>query len=126
MQLTVETNSKRLSDFAQVAGMTSEEFRKAFQEDAAGAIIAFIQGLGTAEERGMSAIKILDDMGISEVRLRDALLRAAGASDLFSESLEIGAQAWEENTALTNEAEQRYSTTASQIQILKITCRMKQ
>ena len=119
MQLAVETNSKRLSDFAQVAGMTSEEFRKAFQEDAAGAIIAFIQGLGTAEERGMSAIKILDDMGISEVRLRDALLRAAGASDLFSESLRIGTQAWEENTALSNEAEQRYSTTASQIQILK-------
>lgn len=119
MQLAVETNSKRLSEFAQVAGMTSEEFRRVFQEDAASAIIAFIQGLGSAEERGLSAIKILDDMGISEVRLRDALLRAAGASDLFSESLAIGTQAWEENTALSNEAEQRYSTTASQIQILK-------
>ena len=57
--------------------MTSQEFQRAFKEDAAGAIIAFIQGLSTAEERGMSAIKVLDDMGIAEIRLRDALLRAA-------------------------------------------------
>ena len=119
MQLAVETNSERLKQFADVAGMSAEEFRKAFQEDAAGAIIAFIQGLGTAEERGLSAIKVLDDMGISEVRLRDALLRAAGASNVFTDALEMGTQAWEENTALTKEAEQRYQTTASQLQIAK-------
>lgn len=119
MQLAVETNSERLKEFAEVAGMSGEEFKRAFQEDAAGAIIAFIRGLGTAEKRGLSAIKVLDDMGISEIRLRDALLRASGASDVFADSLEIGTKAWEENTALTKEAEQRYKTTASQIEIAK-------
>lgn len=121
MQLAVETNSERLQAFADVAGMSAEEFREAFQENAAGAIIAFIQGLGNAEDRGVSAIKILDDMGISEVRLRDALLRASGASDVFTEALNLGTQAWEENNALTKEAEQRYQTTESQIQIAKNT-----
>lgn len=121
MQLAVETNSERLQAFADVAGMSAEEFREAFQENAAGAIIAFIQGLGNAEERGVSAIKILDDMGISEVRLRDALLRAAGASDVFTEALNLGTQAWEDNTALTKEAEQRYETTESKIAIFKNT-----
>ena len=58
-------------------------------------------------------------MGISEVRLRDTLLRAAGASDVFSEALEIGTQAWDENTALTNEANQRYETMASKMAMLK-------
>ena len=48
----------------------------------------------------MSAVKVLDDMGIKEIRLRDALLRASGASDVFSESLRIGTDAWEENNAL--------------------------
>lgn len=119
MQLAVETGSERLKDFAAVAGMSADEFRRAFQEDAAGAIIAFIQGLGTAEERGISAIKVLDDMGITEIRLRDALLRAAGAGDLFNESIMIGTQAWGENIALTTEAEQRYGTTASQLEILR-------
>ncbi|HHY28095.1 MAG TPA: phage tail tape measure protein, partial [Desulfitobacterium dehalogenans] len=121
MQLAVETNSKRLNDFAGVAGMTASEFKKAFKEDAAGALIAFITGLGNAESQGTSAIKVLDDMGIAEIRLRDALLRASGAGDLFSDSIKLGTEAWQENVALTNEAEQRYSTTESQINMLKNT-----
>ncbi len=119
MQLAVETGSKDLQNFASVAGMSGEEFRRAFQENAAGALTAFITGLGTAEERGVSAIKVLDDMGITEIRLRDALLRTAGAGDLLAESIAIGTQAWAENTALTTEAEQRYETTASQLKILR-------
>lgn len=118
MQLAVETGGAALENFAAVAGMSVSEFQKAFQEDAATAIVAFVEGLGKAEERGMSAIKVLDDMGITEIRLRDALLRAAGAGDLFRESIELGSAAWAENTALTREAELRFGTAASQLQIL--------
>lgn len=119
MQLAVETGEGSLEDFADVAGMAAEEFQQAFQEDAANAILAFIEGLSRAEERGESAIKILDDMEIKEIRLRDALLRAAGASDVFRESLEIGTEAWENNTALSEEAGRRYETTASQLEMAK-------
>lgn len=119
MQLAVETGNEDLTSFAQIAGMSASEFKKAFQQDAAGAIISFINGLGQAEEKGQSAIKMLSDMGITEVRMRDALLRASGASELFTNSLKIGSQAWEENTALTKEAEQRYKTLESQLGIFK-------
>lgn len=119
MQLAAETGSEDLSRFAKVAGMSAEEFKEAYQEDAAGALIGFIKGLSESEKQGMSAIKVLDDMGITEVRMRDALLRAAGASDIFTGALELGSEAWEENTALTKEAEQRYGTTQSQLEILK-------
>lgn len=118
MQLAVETGSSRLKEFATVAGMSVDEFRKAFQEDASKAIIAFIQGLASAEQRGMSAIAVLDAMGISEVRLRDSLLRAAGASELFTQAIEVGNKAWDENTALTTEAQQRYETMESKLKIL--------
>lgn len=113
------STAKDLDAFAKTTGKSAEDFAKAYRDDATGAIIEFIGGLATAEEKGMSAIAILDDMGITEIRLRDALLRAAGASDVFKESLEIGTRAWEENTALTKEAEERYKTTASQLQISK-------
>ena len=119
MQLAVEQGGDSLQQFAEVAGMSSEQFATAFKDNAANALIAFITGLQDTSALGKSAIAVLDDMGISEVRLRDTLLRAAGAGDLFAESLELGQQAWEENLALTNEAEQRYSTTASQLAILK-------
>jgi TP901 family phage tail tape measure protein len=119
MQLAVETGSEKLTQFASVAGMSASEFQKAFKDDATTAIIAFIQGLSTAEERGMSAIKVLDDMGITEVRLRDALLRAAGASDIFTSAVATGNEAWAKNEALSKEASQRYETTASKLAILK-------
>lgn len=119
MQLAVETNSKKLKDYAKVAGMSTKDFSKAFKEDAAGALISFIDGLGSAEERGLSTIKVLDDMGITEVRLRDTLLRAAGAGDLFADSIKMGNEAWRENSALAVEAAQRYGTTESQLKILK-------
>lgn len=119
MQLATETGGQKLEDFAAVAGMSADEFKTAFQEDAAGAIIAFVGGLSSAEERGQSAIGILDEMGITEVRLRDALLRASGASDVFSDAIATGTTAWEENTALTQEAEERYKTMESRLEILK-------
>lgn len=121
---TTEINSivksaNELEDFGKIAGMTGDEFKKAFEEDATTAIIAFIRGLGNAESAGSSAIEMLEEMGIKEVRLRDSLLRAANAGNLLEDSINMGTKAWEDNTALANEANQRYATTESQIKILK-------
>ena len=108
-----------LDKFAEVAGMSAEEFRKAYEEDAAGAIISFVEGLGRINESGGDLFAVLEDLGITEVRMRDALLRAAGAGDLMRESIDTANTAWEENNALQTEAEKRYATTASQVQLLK-------
>ena len=108
-----------LEDFGYVAGMSGDDFAKAFKEDAVGALGAFIEGLGNASDKGTTAIEMLDNMGISEVRLRDAMLRAGGASELFAGAIETSNKAWGENTALTDEAETRYETMASKIQLAK-------
>lgn len=121
MQLAVENGGDALESFASVAGMSAGQFADAFREDAASALLAFITGLSTCDERGVSAIGTLQDMGIEEVRMRDALLRAAGASDVFTKALDIGNTAWDENNALTKEAAQRYQTTESKIKIAKNT-----
>lgn len=118
LQMATETG-KGLQGYAKVAGMTGSEFKKAFQEDATGAINAFLSGLNDTERNGKSAIAVLNDMGLTEVRLRDTLLRAANASDLFDNALEISNEAWRENAALANEAAQRYATFESQGDILK-------
>ena len=119
MSLAVQQGGDGLEQFADVAGMSAAEFAAAFEEDAAGAIIQFIQGLGNMESEGRSAIAVLDDMGLSDIRMRDALLRAAGASDVFTNALQIGSNAWDENTALVNEASKRYATTQSQLTMMQ-------
>lgn len=119
LQSAVENGGATLEDFATVADMTSEQFAKAFKEDAAGAIVTFISGLNDTERLGKSTLGVVESLGMTEIRLRDTLLRAAGAGDLLSQSLEIGTTAWEENNALANEAEQRYATMASRLAMLK-------
>ena len=115
MQMAIQGGSESVGDFAKVAGLSTQEFADKFKNDATGALITFIEGLGKLDGKAV----ILDELGLSETRVRDALLRASSAGDLFNKSIKIGSQAWKENTALTNEASQRYATTESQIKILK-------
>lgn len=115
----VAGGQKSVSAFAKVAGVSSKAFIQAFKTDAAGALITFIEGLDRMSKSGGNVFKTLDDLDMGSIRVRDTLLRAAGAGDLMRQSLDLGAKAWGENTALTKEAEQRYATTASQLQILK-------
>ena len=119
MQLAVETGTEDLKDYANVAGMAADEFQQLFKTDPSRALSAFITGLGDTDRLGKSAIAVLDEMGISEVRLRDTLLRAASAGDLFENSLQIANEGFEENVALTKEAEQRYATFESRLQMVQ-------
>lgn len=111
--------SSNLENFGKIAGMSAQEFKKAFEEDAIGAIGKFVEGLGGAEAQGTSAIEMLDEMGIREVRLRDSLLRAGNASDLFKDAVSRSNKAFGENIALTDEANKRYETTESKLKMLK-------
>lgn len=119
MNNQVASDGANLQTFAMVAGMSAQEFAEQWRTNAAGALVAFIEGLGKIKDSGQNVVPVLDQLGLREIRVRDALLRAAGAGDLFAESLEIGSKAWEENNALNKEAEERFKTTASQLQLLK-------
>lgn len=119
IQAAVIEGGTELETFAQVAGMSAEEYRQAFQEDAAGATVAFIEGLGGISDAGGNVYAVLDEVGLSGLRVRDTLLRTSGAGDLLVNSLDDATAAWEDNNALTEEAAKRYATTASQVQLAK-------
>lgn len=119
MEVASETGGEALDDFGKVAGMTAQQFKALWDNDPAAAFQAFIVGLSKLDDEGESAIKTLSDIGINEIRLRDTLLRATNATELFSRAQNMANAAWEENTALTNEAGKRYSTTASKLTNLK-------
>lgn len=117
MSVAAKQGGDSLGVFAQVAGMSADAFATKFKNDASGAMITFIQGLSKMQKAGGDVFGVLDSLGLSEIRVRDAMLRAAGASDMFTHSLEVGSKAWIENTALTDEANKRYETTASRLQV---------
>lgn len=119
METAVETGGQSLKDFAKVSGMSEDEFKKTWQEDASLAFMSFIEGLAQMSDEGISTIVTLDDLGISELRLTDTLLRTVNAHDLFTSALDTANNAWQENTALTIEANKRYATTESKLKNLK-------
>ena len=119
MEVASATGGEALDDFGKVAGMTAQQFKTLWDNDPAAAFQAFIVGLSQMDDEGESAIAVLEEIGIKEIRLRDTLLRATNATELFSRAQNMANAAWEENTALTNEAGKRYSTTASKLTNLK-------
>lgn len=119
MQVAIETESDVLQDYASVANMTSKEFSQAFEEDAVKALSAFIDGLNDTERNGKSAIVLLNDLGLNEIRLSNTILSLANSHGVMSSAIDTANQAWDENTALAIEAGRRYETTESKIQVLK-------
>ena len=119
MKLATTQGGEALDNFAKASGVSASQFKQAFEKDASQGLLMFLKGLKNASAQGKSAIEILDEMGISEVRLRDTILRAAESNEKFGETLNIANQGWRENTALQKEAQQRYKTTESQLQIAK-------
>ncbi len=115
IQVAVETGSDDLKDFAQIAGMSIQDFKNAFEKDGVSALSAFIGGLNDTERNGKSAIAILEDMGLTEVRLSNTILSLANSNGLMNQAIELGNEAWEDNTALTNEANKRYNTLKSEL-----------
>lgn len=109
----------KLEDFASVAGMSAEQFKQSWGEDAVGTMNAFIQGLNDTERNGKSAVVILDELGIKNVRQTKAILGLASAGDLLSRTIEQANTAWNQNTALGEKASVMYNTTEAKLTMME-------
>lgn len=116
--MSVSAGGEELEQFAEVAGLSSADFAKAFKEAPADAIATFIEGLARIDRQGGDVFKTLNDLGQADIRVSQALLGMANSGDLLRESLELGSSAWEDNIALIEEARKRYDTTEARIQIM--------
>lgn len=100
--------------FASVLGVTNEQFSQMFKENPADVFTQFVNKLG---EQGDKAFGILEDLDLQDQRLIRSFLSLANAGDLLNRTLDVSTNAWEENNALNAEAEKRFATTESQLQI---------
>lgn len=113
----VMTGGEGLETLAEVAGMSAKDFATAFEADPVRAVDSMIKGLNGVKESGGNVIQTMSDLGIKGTEETSVLLRLAGAGDLLSDSLDLGAEAWAANSALADEAAKRYETTEAKIQV---------
>lgn len=115
----VQNGGDELDAFAEVAGMSAQDFATAFRNDPVRAIDTFIQGLSRVEASGGNVVATLGELGYKGTQDTAVLLQLKGAGDLLVDSLDLGNQAWAENTALVAEAAKRYETTQSKVQMAR-------
>ena len=119
MEVAAQNGGKELNDFAEVSGMTATEFKKLWEADPTSAFIRFTKGIAQMDDAGVSSIATLQELGFSEIRLRDTMLRTVSNTQLMENAVADATRGWEENTALTKLAGEIYSTTAAKLTNLK-------
>ncbi|MBS45407.1 MAG: phage tail tape measure protein, partial [Nocardioides sp.] len=113
----VRSNSGELETFAKVAGVTTAEFKAMYEASPAEAIGGFVDGMGQLATAGGDTTKVFKELGLTDSRLKNAVLSAGSATGMWADQVQLANAAWADNTALTEEAEKRFGTTASQIQL---------
>ena len=119
IQRAIQNGGEQLALFASIAGTTSEQFQKDFAEDAATAVVTFIEGLSTAEDRINGVQNVLQKLNLSQRRTQLAVNGLATAQGLLRDALITSRSAYEANVALNVEAAKKFATTKQQLVLLK-------
>lgn len=111
----VESGGESLETYAQIAGMSAEEFADTWKSSPVDALSGFISGLGRLNEEDENVGAILDDLGLKGIRQSNMLKALALSSDMLTDAVETSNKAYGEESALLSEAEKRYGTYESKI-----------
>ncbi len=114
---SVAAGDDRLALFAKTAGMTSEQFSKAWAESPSAAMTSFVDGLGKADAAGQNVNETLSALGVTGIRESDALLRLSSNAELLEKAFKTGNDEFERGTALAEEAAKRYENAESKMKM---------
>ena len=126
MTQTLTAISKAVSEggddlrlYAETAGTTADQFAEKWRTKPVEALQDFIRGLGKAKEEGKDTNKILDELGLTGIRQSNMLKSLGLAAETMGKAVGLANSEWEKGTALTDEANKRYETMQSKLQMLK-------
>ena len=117
MYSAVQGGGAQLEKFAAVAGVTAQDFAKAYGTSPVEALDMVTHGLARIKGEGGNVVQTMTSLGMKGTEEMQVMLSLVGAGDLLTESLKLGNEEWEKNTALTDEANKRYETAASKVQV---------
>jgi phage tail tape measure protein, TP901 family, core region len=115
----VAAGGENLQRFADIAGVSSDEFAASFGTSKfAGVFQSFLGGLDKINKSGGNAVVALNELGISSVRDVPLLLRMAGAGDVVAKAFSDAAEGWRLQNQLQNQYGIIANTTAARLKIL--------
>ena len=81
--------------------------------------MSVLKGMSEARDEGGNLNKMLDDLGVSELRQVDTLSRLVNAQEEYSKNIGLANTAYKESSALNDEAKKRYETVEAQLIMMK-------
>lgn len=116
IQSAIAGGGERLEAFGRLTNQTGADFAKSWGDDAAGALLKMMEGLGKVEQS--QAALVLKDLGITASRDVPTILRLAQNSEVLAESLQVAADGYRDGTALQEQYSVISSTVSEKIQVL--------
>lgn len=124
--VAVSQGGDDLQAFADKAGMSADEFAAAWRDDAAGTFNTLVESMGKSVAAGGDVNVMLSELGITGIRQSDVMRRlvdsteaVTGKQSVLAGALDLSRSAWEENTALQAEVDQRNESMQSRLDVLK-------
>ena len=119
MNTAVLSGTEELQTFADIAGVSAEEFAARFRAAPTEALIEFVQGLRDIDDAGGDVAARLDDVGLDGARSARSIIGLAGNVQGLRDAFAQANVDFAENNALTEEAGKRFATTEAQLQLAK-------
>lgn len=119
MGYAIADGNENLQSFAAQLGMTGDEFIKAFGEDPAGTVAAFVASIAENYEAAKISKEQMQEWGLSGVRVVEFMQILGANIDRVNELMGESNRAKFLGIALDEEATKRWNTMSSQLKILK-------
>lgn len=119
ISVAIANGGDRLEAFGRLTNQSGADFKKAWGEDAAGALQEFLAGLGQVDATGGNSIATLKELGITASRDVPTLLKLAQNTELVAEQFDIAAQGFADGTAIQDQYGVVAETVASKLNVLK-------
>lgn len=119
MIFAISDGGDALDTFAQIAGLSAQEFATRFKTDALGTLELFLTRLADAQDAGRITKDTLLELGLSGIRVREVLNLLGPNIELVRENVALANMQWQEQIALQEEFVKQSKTIRNQIQLLK-------
>lgn len=117
MNNAVQNGGKELQGFASIAGKSGTEFAQIWKSDPYRAVQLFEEGLAKQNKQGHNVKAMLKELGITELRETDTVLRLANGNEQLALARDNANKGWSKGNALSKEAETKYKTLGNQMKI---------
>jgi TP901 family phage tail tape measure protein len=115
----VSDGGSSLQKYADISGMTAEEFKAKWTENGQVAFDAFVKGLQSMSDSGQSLDTVLRSIGLKNVRDIQTIQKLGDNYDVYAESIRNANQAFADGTYLNESYGKIQDTVAAKLELLK-------